>query len=117
MKVNILLLFVLLNSNFAEELRNLTEHAILTKEYLNNPSKFLVNHSNEENFIAVFSNFTNSNGRELYNSYMQDVYLKDIQTILDDINNVKRGYGSKWKFDPVRKKYILPDKSKMFLHS
>jgi hypothetical protein len=81
----------------------------LLSSYLANPQQFILSHSNKENFIAIFSNFTRLNGEVLYDEYLESKHHKDIQSQLDDLNNFKIRNVNNWEFDSTRGKLVLSD--------
>ena len=83
------------------------------KQYIENPARFIYSHNNKDNFIAVFSNFTRTDGENIYNEYLQTKHKKDIQSILDNINNFKFKNVNSWSFDSSKGKFVLPDDSKI----
>lgn len=85
----------------------------LMKDYIINPQQFLMSHSNKDNFIAIFSNFTHSNGEEIYKDFIEGRYQKDVQSMLDNLNNFKVKYVDKWEYDTLRGRFNLPDESKL----
>ena len=86
----------------------------ILSSYLANPQQFILTHSNKENFIALFSNFTRLNGEVLYNEYIESKHHKDIQYQLDDLNNFKFKNVMNWEFDHNNKNFILPDEIKNY---
>ncbi len=84
----------------------------LLKDYLDNPNNFLTSNNNKDIFTAIFTNFTRSNGEVIYNDYLleQSEHNKsDLQSIIDDINNIKSKSGE-WEYKNGR--FNLPDDSK-----
>lgn len=85
----------------------------IVNEYTQNPKQFISSHNNKENFIAIFSNFTRLNGEVLFEEYIRDNREKDLQAIIDNINNIKTKHVTKWEFESSKGKFILPDDSKI----
>lgn len=85
----------------------------IVKEYLQMPQQYISSHNNKENFIAIFSNFTKLNGEVLLNEYIENMNGKDLQSIIDNINQIKNKYVTRWEFDTQKGKFILPDDSKI----
>ena len=83
------------------------------KEYVDNPNQYISTHSNKENFIAIFSNFTKLNGEILYEEYVDKNIKKDLQNIIDNINQRKTKHLTKWEYESSKRKFILPDDSKI----
>jgi hypothetical protein len=81
-------------------------------EYIDNSDVFLSSHSNRENFIAMFSNFTKINGEGLYQSYIQATYKKGPQYVIDKMNNIGSKNVDKWEYDTNLKKFKLSEESK-----
>jgi hypothetical protein len=86
----------------------------ILSSYLVNPQQFILSHSNKDNFIAIFSNFTRLNGEVLYNEYIESKHHKDIQFQLDDLNNFKFKNVMSWEFDNIRKNFVLPDEIRSY---
>jgi len=82
-------------------------------EYLSNPNQYISTHSNQENFIAIFSNFTKLNGEILYEEYVDNNIKKNLQNIIDNINEIKIKHLTKWEYDSSKRKFVLPDDSKI----
>lgn len=82
-------------------------------EYLSNPNQYISTHSNHENFIAIFSNFTKLNGEILYEEYVDNNIKKNLQNIIDNINEIKIKHLTKWEYDSSKRKFVLPDDSKI----
>ena len=82
-------------------------------EYLKNPDQFISANTNKDNFIAVFSNFTQVNGEILYDQYIHDRHNKDIQNLIDHLNNFQSNNYDKWTYDTISNKFILPEESKI----
>ena len=88
----------------------------LLKSYNDNPGEFITSHSNKENFITIFSNFTRLNGEILYEEYIESKHHKDIQSVLDNLNKLNsKGNVNNWDFDPKKGKFIVTDESKIYL--
>ena len=101
------------NSENLQKISKIKEMEELIKSYLDNPESFILTHNNRENFIAVLSNFTRLNGEEIYEEYLEKQYQKDIQTVIDHMNNIKIKHVNNWDYDSVQGKFILPDDSKL----
>lgn len=99
----IILKFSLCKESNPQNVQNLVE------TYMKNPQLFLQSHNNKDNFIAIFTNFTRLNGEVIYNKYMNK--NKDMQSLIDSINNYKYHNLDNWDFDPVKKKFILSEDS------
>jgi len=86
----------------------------IVNEYLNDPYKYIPNHSNKENFIAIFGNYTNnkSDVTKDLDKYLENNH-KDIQSVIDKINNFQTNNIVDWDFDTTRQKFTLPDESKL----
>ena len=84
------------------------------KEYLQMPQQYISTHSNKENFIAIFSNFTKLNGEVILNEYVENNKGKDIQSMIDNINQIKNKHLTRWEYDTQKGKFVLPDDSKDF---
>ncbi len=80
-------------------------------DYIKNPDQFLSNNPNKDIFIALFSNFTHMNGEILYNQYIKDRHNKDIQNLIDRINNFQSSNSDKWFYNTLSNKFSLPDDS------
>ncbi len=82
----------------------------LLQAYLKDYRAYLTSHNNRQNFVAVFSNFTRLNGDLLYDQYVSK--QRDMQSLMDDINNIKIRNLDKWEYDAAKRKFVLPDDSK-----
>ena len=80
-------------------------------EYLKNTDQFINSNSNKDIFIALFSNFTQMNGEILYHQYMNERHNKDIQNLIDKLNNFQSNNNEKWYYDTLSNKFSLPDDS------
>lgn len=73
---------------------------------------FISNHSNKENFITIFSNFTKSDGNLIFRSYIEN-NKQELQNVIDKINNLQNNNIFTWEYDVQKKKFIIPDESKI----
>jgi hypothetical protein len=76
-------------------------------EYSIDPNKYILSHTNQENFIAMFSKYSNLNGNKLYENYKTHKTGKFYNKFQSTTN--------KWEYNTIHNKFILPDESKLVL--
>lgn len=81
-------------------------------KYLNDAYNYIPNHSNKENFIAIFGNYTKADVTKDLNGYI-DNNNKEIQYVIDKINNFQTNNIIDWEFDSAKQKFTLPDESNL----
>ena len=129
MKLIVIFLFLLINSTYSLNLRNTNTQAIqntiqskkteddllipkLISDYTIDPENFLKTHNNTDIFITLFSNTKfKVNGKDLYDQFIKSKYNDDMQTTIDKMNNLENS-NEKWSFNPLKKKFELPEDSK-----
>ena len=72
----------------------------------NNEDKYFANHNNKEIFLALIGNATNSDSKDLLQSY--ENYRKERKPD----NNI---HTNDWYYDVEKKEYILPSDSSFFI--
>jgi hypothetical protein len=82
-----------------------------SSEYRDNTDVYLSSHSNKEIFLAMFSNYTNSDGEKLYESYSDYTRKKGPQFIIDKMNGLISKNVDKWEYDSNLKKFKLSEES------
>ena len=82
---------------------------------MNDPYKYIPAHSNKENFIAIFGNYTKTDVTKDLNGYLENTD-KDIQFLIDKINNFQTNNIVDWDFDTTKQKFTLPDESNFIFY-
>jgi len=82
----------------------------LVQQYVYNPYEFISNHNNKENFKAIFSNYTKTDSSKYLDKYIEN-NKKEIQNVIDKINNFQNNNIFNWDYDVQKGKFILPDES------
>lgn len=83
---------------------------------MENSDKYILTHNNKDNFIFVFNNYTKADGETIYKNYIQNNYRKDINSVLDNLNNIKNSNTDTWDYDLIKGKFILPDESNFSIY-
>jgi len=60
--------------------------------------------------LAIFTNSTKADVSESLEQYIEN-NKKEIQNVIDKINNIQNNYIFNWEYDVQRKKFIMPDES------
>ena len=66
-----------------------------------------------DNSPSYFSNFTQMNGKIMFDQYINDKHNKDIQNLIDNLNNFQSNNNDKWIYDTINNKFVLPEESKI----
>jgi len=101
-------------SQFIIEEKEIEDIQSKLKEYLSNSDKFIINHSNKDNFITIFSNVTQVNGEFLFNQFAEENKAKTLQKTIDEINNIKAKNNDKWTFNSLTNRFDLPEEMKTY---
>jgi hypothetical protein len=86
----------------------------IVQEYLTNPLDFISRHKNKENFLVIFSNYTKADASDIFQEYTEN-NKNEIQNVIDKINNFPNNNNFNWEYDIQKKKFIMPDESKLNL--
>ncbi len=60
--------------------------------------------------MAIFTNYTKADVSDDLEQYTES-NRKEIQNVIDKINNIQNNYIFNWEYDVQRKKFVMPDES------
>lgn len=86
----------------------------LQQKFKENEDEFIKNHSNKENFIVIFSNYTQKDGRILYKEYKDKKLNNSIQDILDNLNKIQIESDKDFEFDSLNNRFIASSSVKNY---
>ena len=82
----------------------------IVQEFLLNPLDYIATHNNKDNFLAIFTNYTKADASDNFEQFTES-NKKEIQNVIDKINNIKNNNKFNWEYDVQKKKFIMPDES------